>query len=189
MTGRIPRLRPDELDPAQRALHDAVASGPRASGPQHFALTDADGGLLGPFNALLLSPELGGALQAVGAAVRFAADLTPRVREAAILLVAAAEDCAFERHAHEAVGRASGLTDAELAALRAGDLPGGADDDEAAHLRVTRALLHGDVDDALWAGDAARIGARAVFELSTLVGYYRTLALQLRVFRVDVDEP
>jgi 4-carboxymuconolactone decarboxylase len=188
VTARIPRLRPDRLDPAQRALYDTISGGPRATGPQHFALTDADGGLLGPFNALLLSPELGGALQGVGAAVRFAAHLTPRVREAAILLVAAAEDSAFERHAHEAVGRAVGLTDDELGALRAGGLPPGADADEAAHLRVVQALIEGDVDDALWAGDADRIGPRAVFELSTLVGYYRTLALQLRVFRVGADE-
>ena len=30
------------------------------------------------------------------------------------------------------------------------------------------------------------IGGRAAFELTTLVGYYATLALQLRVFRVGL---
>ena len=32
------------------------------------------------------------------------------------------------------------------------------------------------------------VGAEGLFELLTLVGYYLTLALQLRVFRVGVPE-
>lgn len=182
---RIPRLAPDELDPEQRALYDTIATGPRASGPQHFALTDDRGGLNGPFNALLLSPALGQALQGLGAAVRFQTSLSPRIREAAILLVAAAEDSAFERHAHESVGRAAGLSEDEIASLRDGGIPGGSSPHEAAALRITAALLAGDVPDALWDADALQLGAPTVFELSTLVGYYRTLALQLRVFRAD----
>jgi hypothetical protein len=46
-------------------------------------------------------------------------------------------------------------------------------------------LLDGDLDDALWAEASAAIGEQVMFELTTLVGYYSTLALQLRVFRVE----
>ncbi len=49
---------------------------------------------------------------------------------------------------------------------------------------MTQALLRGDGSDEEWEGPAARIGPAAVFELSTLVGYYATLALQLRVFEL-----
>jgi 4-carboxymuconolactone decarboxylase len=34
----------------------------------------------------------------------------------------------------------------------------------------------------------AQLGEDGVFELTTLVGYYATLALQLRVFRVGVTD-
>jgi 4-carboxymuconolactone decarboxylase len=184
---RIPRRRPAELDPEQRRLYDAVTGGPRAGGPQHFALTDPDGGLTGPFNALLLSPALGAALQEVGSAVRFASSLPPRIREAAILLVAAAWDSDYERMAHEAVGRAAGLSEEDLASLSRGELPGSVDDDERAHLEVVRALLRGDLTDEEWDRWTPVVGDRAVFELTTLVGYYATLALQLRAFRVGAE--
>jgi 4-carboxymuconolactone decarboxylase len=44
----------------------------------------------------------------------------------------------------------------------------------------------GDLDDAQYAGAVAQLGEAGVFELTTLVGYYATLALQLRVFRVGL---
>ena len=183
MQGRVQPFEPDALAPAQRELFEAIAGGPRAQGPQHFALTRPDGSLRGPFNAFLLAPELGGALQNLGAAIRYRGALTARAREIAILLVAAHWDSAFEREAHEAVGAASGLTPDELAALRDGD-PTAFAGDEAVVAAVTVQLLAGDLDDELWRIASEAIGAEVVFELTTLVGYYSTLALQLRVFRV-----
>ena len=183
------RTTPAHLTDEQRELYDRILGGPRAAGPQHFSLTATDGSLVGPFDALLLSPSVGAALQDLGAAVRYRTGLTDRVREMAILLVAAHWDSAFERSSHEAVGRAAGLTDDELAVLRAGGAPELPDADEAAAIEVVRALLaRGDLDDDEYARAAERIGDRAVFELSTLIGYYATLALQLRVFRADGEE-
>ena len=182
---RLPSLTPAELEPQQRELYDAITSGPRAQGPQHFALTRPDGALTGPFNGFLLSPSVGGALQELGAALRYRTSLTDRVREIAILMVAAHWDSAFERHAHEAVGRAVGLTGAELEAIREGRHAAYEDAGEQAAARLVRALLDGDVDDRTWAECRETVGARAVFELTAVVGYYATLALQLRVFRAD----
>jgi 4-carboxymuconolactone decarboxylase len=45
-----------------------------------------------------------------------------------------------------------------------------------------------DLDDAQYAVAVAALGERALVELSTLVGYYATLALQLRIFRVDAQQ-
>jgi 4-carboxymuconolactone decarboxylase len=181
---RLPPVTPDAMTPAQRALYADIAEGPRAAGPQHFALTNPDGSLTGPFNALLLAPALGQAVQALGAAVRYETTLTSRERELAILVVAAHWDSAFERDAHEAVGRAAGLHDAEIAAVRAGGIPDLDDAREDACVRLAHAMARSDVDDALWASAAAEVPFEVVFELSTLVGYYALLALQLRVFRV-----
>lgn len=180
------RATPAELTEEQRALYDRITGGPRAAGPQHFALTDAEGRLVGPFDALLLSPEVGTALQEVGAAVRYGSGLTDRVRELAILRVAGHWDCTFERTAHEAIGRAVGLGEPEIAAAGAGTQPDLTDPTESAALAVVEALvLRGDLGDEEYARAVDRLGERAVFELTVLVGYYATLALQLRVFRAD----
>lgn len=188
MSRRLPKLTPSELDEEQRAVREAVTGGPRAAGPQLFRLVDDEGGLEGPFNAFLLQPRLGLALQAVGSAVRYETTLSDRVREIAILVVAVHRDSAFEWHAHEAVGRHVGLTDAELTAIREhryDDLPVA----EQVPARVAHELLDtGDLDDASYAAAAETLGLAQLFELLTLVGYYDTLALQLRVFRVAAPD-
>jgi 4-carboxymuconolactone decarboxylase len=186
---RISKLKPTELDDEQRALYDAIAGGRRAQGPQLFRLADADGRLEGPFNAFLLQPRLGSALQALGAAVRYETALDDRSREIAILVVAAHWRSGFERYAHEAVGRAAGLTDTELAAIRNGrhEMLTGR---EAVVARTAAALAsRGDLDDTEYREAEDHLGPDGLFELLTLVGYYATLALQLRVFRVAAPEP
>ena len=116
--------------------------------------------------------------------MRYDTGLDDRCREIAILVVAAHWRSAFEWYAHEAVGRAAGLTDAELAALREGrhaELAGR----EAVVARTAAALVtRGDLDDAEYGEAVGHLGPAGLFELLTLVGYYATLALQLRVFRV-----
>jgi 4-carboxymuconolactone decarboxylase len=188
MEPRLPILTPAQLDGPARELYDAITTGPRAAGPQLFALTTAEGGLTGPFNAMLYAPRLGAALQELGAAIRYRTRLSDRIREAAILVVAAHWDCAFERHAHEAVGRAAGLTEEEITALRAGLDPGWKDATEQAAYEVTFALVaRQDLTDAGYARATAVLDRTTLVELSTLVGYYTTLALQLRMFRVDIQ--
>ena len=185
---RLPKFEPPALDTEQRSLYDAIAGGRRAQGPQLFRLADADGRLEGPFNAFLLQPRLGSALQALGASVRYDTGLDDRCREIAILVVAAHWRSDFEWHAHEAVGRAAGLGDAELAALREGrhaELAGR----ESVVARTAAALVtRGDLDDAEYGEAVGHLGPAGLFELLTLVGYYATLALQLRVFRVPAPD-
>ncbi|GAA4245276.1 carboxymuconolactone decarboxylase family protein [Dactylosporangium darangshiense] len=181
---RLARVTPEGLDEAQRALYDAIAGGRRAAGGSPFPLTGPDGALNGPFNAMLLQPALGTALQALGGAVRYETALSDRARELAILVVARAQNSAFERSAHEAVGRAAGLSEDELRTLYS--------DDPAERLVVdTAAALaeHEDLTDAEFARARDGLGLPAVFELTTLVGYYATLALQLRVFRAEPETP
>jgi 4-carboxymuconolactone decarboxylase len=178
-----------ELDDEQRELYRAIAEGPRAQGPRQFSLTDDNGALEGPFNAMLLSPPLGNALQALGAAVRYGGLLSDRAREIAILIVAQVWDSTFERYAHEAVARSKGLTDDDLAGLREGTLAAITDPTELAVARTVTALAaRGDLDDDEYAYALDVLGTRVIFELTTLVGYYATLALQLRAFRVPLPD-
>ena len=97
---RIKALTPAELNVEQQALYDSIVTGPRAQGPQLFALQDDEGRLNGPFGLMLHVPGLGSALQELGSAVRYRTAMTARIREIAILTVAAATESEFERYAH-----------------------------------------------------------------------------------------
>ncbi|WP_406481275.1 carboxymuconolactone decarboxylase family protein [Streptomyces sp. NBC_01615] len=189
MTDRLAGMTPDQLTNEQAEVYRAITVGPRAAGPQAFALVDEKGCLRGPFNAMLLSPPVGLRVQAVGAAVRYHSVLSDRVRELAILAVAAHWGSDFEREAHEAVGRACGLTDEEMAAVRAGGLPELADAGEGVALRAATALAaSGALTDEEYDAAVTALGERGLFELTVLVGYYAMLALQLRVFAGERPE-
>jgi 4-carboxymuconolactone decarboxylase len=182
---RLPRLHPPFDNENRQRLYATITSGPRGGSQQPFALVDDVGALAGPFNAMLLQPDLGTALQALGTAIRYQGALPARIRELAILVVAGHWSSAFEQQAHEAAGRRAGLSEAELAAVRAGAEPDLADPGERAAVAMTQTLVRaGDLDDEEYARAVAQLGEAGVFELTTLVGYYATLALQLRVFRV-----
>jgi 4-carboxymuconolactone decarboxylase len=185
---RLAPLSSDTMTPEQVGLYREILSGPRGQGPRAIQLATGAGGLAGPFNAMLYAPEVGHALQELGAAIRFRTKLTPRVREMAILVVAHAWNSAYERFSHEPIGRDAGLAEPEIEALRAGADPGFTDEHERVAYQVVRALTgieaSADLDDQQYAAAAATLGEQALVELSTLVGYYATLALQLRIFRV-----
>lgn len=187
--GRLRPLPPDELDDRQRQIYEAITAGPRASGPQRFSLTNPDGTLTGPFNALLYAASVGQAMQEVGSAIRFATSLTDRARELAILVVAAHWRSEFEQHAHEAIGAAAGLSQALFDALRRNRRPQMDDPQEQLIADLTAALAAGgDLDDDQYARAVDSLGEQAVVELVLLVGYYSALALALRVFRVPVPD-
>ena len=189
MPERLPLLRPDDLTPAQRTLYDKLTTGKRAGGPRAFPLTDEEGRLQGPFNGMLLSPELGDALQQVGATIRYAGTLTARQRELATLTVAAAESSSYEWAAHSHLASTAGLTDPQIEAIRT-DAPLTLDDPtEAAVLTAARELVRtGDLSDATFATTRDALGLTTLYEVITLVGYYRLLALQLRTFGVTAPD-
>ena len=182
---RVPRLRPEQLTDEQRRLYQEVLDGPRGQGLQSFPLTDADGVLTGPFNAMLASPRVGTALQRLGTALRYHADLPDQTRELVILVVAAHLGSDFEWYAHESMARHYGVDDEVIAALRDGRPPSLADQAQRAAYDLAVALLGGeDVPDERYGVMAGALGMSGVFDVSAIVGYYWLLAAQLRLFRV-----
>jgi 4-carboxymuconolactone decarboxylase len=186
VTDRLHRLTPEELDPDQRAVYDGIAGGDRAKGVQHFPVKAEDGSLNGPFGIMLHAPGVSGSLQDLGATIRYRTSLSARVREIAILMVAQAVDSPFEWWAHERVGRAVGLTEDELGALASGSFAA-SDPVEQASADLCRQLLTAKpLDDDTYEALVGRLGVAPVIELTTLVGYYRTLADLMLVFDVGV---
>jgi 4-carboxymuconolactone decarboxylase len=181
---RGPRLTPAALTPEQRALYDEICGGPRASVDRPAGPVDGEGVLTGPFNAMLYSPAVGMPLQRLGAALRYHALLPDVTRELVILAVAAHHDSGYERDAHRRVATRLGVDAAALAAVEAGETPA-AYPSAAAALELARAILSGALpDDTTYARLRSELGEAAIFEISTLVGYYSTLAVQLALFDV-----
>jgi AhpD family alkylhydroperoxidase len=187
--GRLPWFEPAELDDRQRAYYERLLSGPR----DRSALTDAEGRLYGAFNARLLDPPVGTAIQELGAALRFGGELSARAREIVILSVAAAERCDYEWAAHARVARRTGLTEDELVGLRDGAGVPSFSPQEQAVLAAARALIAGrDLSDQQFAAAETQIGLAPLFDVISLVGHYQHTAMALRVWRTpprDGDQP
>jgi len=185
---RIGKLRPESLDPAQRDLYHSILHGPRGGRTNPVRLVDDDGCLEGPFNAFLLQPSVGNALQMLGATLRYDSTLPDRWREIAILVVAVHRASDFERYAHEPVARTLGVTAEQLMGIRTGHY-GTLDDHEKVLVHAVREMLDDeDLSDSTFAELRSLLGDPQILELTALVGYYSLLALQLRVFRTPMPQ-
>lgn len=182
--GRLHWYEPHELDAEQRALYDRIVARPRLQGEKAPPLIDDAGRLLGPLNAMLLNPAVGGALLELGTRVRFSTRFTPRVRQIAILSVAGQRRSGFEWRAHERVGRKEGLTEDELTALRTGGTAPTFDAEDTLVRELVGKLLHDrGLDDATFARAIAAIGEEKLMDLVSIVNYYDAVALSLSVWQ------
>ncbi len=180
---RLRPLSPSTLAEDQLVAYTEIAEGPRSKGKQRQSLTDDVGALVGPFNAMMLSPVVGGALGRVGEVLRFASVLTDRERELAVLRVARHWGSAFEWSAHVKLAAVAGVTADEIAAIESGSSPALDDRRESCVVALAQQLVGTwNTGDAVYREAVATLGHRAVFEVVTLVGHYSHLALHLRVF-------
>ena len=185
--GRLPWPTPGSLGSRARAVHDAITGGPRASGPRLFSVATDDGRLEGPFNAMLTAPEVGLALQELGARIRYGSTLSDRVREIAILVVAAHHRSDYEWYAHEAMGRAVGLSEDEISALQHQDTAISFDVAEATTIDLVRSLLTNRlVHDTTMTRAIESLGIERITELVVLVGYYELLDLLMRTWETPL---
>ena len=186
---RLDLIAPADLDPAQRALYEAITGGPRASQAGTVPIVDESGRLLGPFAVMLLAPEVGNAMQQVGAKIRFSRALTGRERELAILAVAGELRSGFERLAHEPAALKLGLSQAQVNSVLSGQVPDGLSSDEALICGLARVMTaERNLNDQDYEAGLAALGQERLAELTWLVGYYSALALSLAVFRPFLPE-
>jgi len=183
-----PRFRPparEELSERQQEFYRLYTTGPRASASAVFRLSDEEGNLMGPPAAWILAPEIGLALERFGYQMRYGIHVSDKAREAAILAVGYELRSPFELYAHERAGRAAGWTDEDLAAIAARRMPEGADEQVRTVLTVAWTLLErGTLSEEEYAQAEGVLGVEHLFEIVTLVGYYRMVAMQLAVFRI-----
>ncbi len=171
---RLPNLRPDQLSPEQKAIEDAIASGPR-------------GNSTGPFQAWLRSPALADRLQKVGEYVRFQTSLPKPLNEFAILIAGRYWNSAFEWAYHYPLAIKGGVKASVLGDLSSGRDPAGMSDDEALVYAFSTELRRDKaVSDATYAKALSRFGERGVVDLVAVNGYYDIVCMTLNVAQVPV---
>src|SRR6476646_4737739 len=119
---RLALVEETRMTEAQRALLDAIRSGPRGA-----SVTPR-----GPFAVWMHAPELGHFAQALGGYSRYKTALAPRLSEFAILCTARLWRAQFEWFAHEPVALKAGVNLKTVQDLRAGRKPIRAPKDERA---------------------------------------------------------
>ena len=194
----VPRLGPqtfDTLDDKQRVLWDNITTGPRGNPErEHGGLAGADGALIGPFNALFLSPEVGDAVQKLGAAIRYGTSLPSDLLEVAICTMGGHWRANFEFWAHARLAVNAGVSSDAINAIRDGGDPDFDDERQQAVYQFGRELIeHQRVSDETYEALTGMIGESGVFEVASVMGYYALVSIGLNTFNVGmppgVDAP
>lgn len=174
--GRLTTLELDQMTPEQRAVADAITSGPR-------------GGIRGPFNAWLRSPELASHGQQLGAYCRYGSSLPPNLSELAIILTGKHWTSQYEFHAHARLALAAGVPEAAVEAIRTGGMPKFEDDrEQLVYDFVTEYLRTHRVSGAMYQRALDLIGERGILDVVAIVGYYGLVSMTLNVFEVDLPD-
>ena len=178
---RIPYVRRDELGPEGQQLWDSIVSG------RGNAVLTADGGLAGPFNALVTAPDAGRRLSALGATLRFGTSIERRLSEIAIITVGARWQAEFEWWAHAPMAREHGVAGPVVDAIGRGEDPPFEADDERAVYTVARQLsAAGRVDQEAYYAAHRLLGDAGMVELVSLCGYYTLISFLLNAFAVPL---
>ena len=193
--GRLAPVTFDDLNDEQRVLWENITTGPRGNPDRpHGGLAGEDGALIGPFNALFQSPQVGDAVQQLGAALRYGTSLPGDLLEVAILTVGGEWRANFEFWAHARLGAAAGVPEAAIEAIRDGETPQFDDPRQETVYAFGRELIETKrVSDARYAALKELVGERGVFEVASVMGYYALVSIALNTFDVGmppgVDAP
>jgi 4-carboxymuconolactone decarboxylase len=184
--GRLPLADTATLTPAQHELYDQlIGSWVVFTDKLGIRSTTEDGRLIGPFNALLLHPEVAAKLLEFQAAESTSTSLSPSVREVVIIVLGAVYGADYELYAHTSVARTTGLADNHVVALCGGDIPEGLGEHEKLAARLTHALAtRHHIDDELYQEAESAFGAKGLFDIAAVMGVYHAVCTLLTLFEV-----
>jgi 4-carboxymuconolactone decarboxylase len=171
---RLALVEESRMNDAQRALADAIRSGPRGKiSPR------------GPFAAWMHAPDFGQYAQALGGHCRYKTSLSPRQSEFAILCTARLWRAQYEWFAHEPMALKAGVKEKTIKDLRAGRKPASAPKDERAIYDFIQELYKTRrVGDRNYKRVQTVLGDQGTVELVGILGYYVLISMTLNVFRM-----
>ena len=169
MENRMPPMDLGRMNEAQRKAAEALIAGPRKA-------------VVGPFIALLRSPDLLDRMQRVGEYLRFHNAIPQRLVELAILITARHVDNAFEWILHQPLAVKEGIKREAIDAINAGRRPEGMDEEEAAVHDFVRELLKTSfVSDAAYKRVVSLFGEQGAVDLTGTVGYFVAVCYVMNV--------
>jgi 4-carboxymuconolactone decarboxylase len=173
------RFRPltyDKLTPEQKTMVEHLFAGER-------------GGMNGPFNVTLRSPEMGDLAQKLGAQLRFHSSLSNRLNEMAILMTARFWNAQYEWFAHKKNALTAGLSPAVIDAIATGKRPSPMQADEEAVYNFGDELLRTrEVRDAAFKAVVDKFGERGAVDLTGVMGYYCFVSMMLNIDRYPLPD-
>src|SRR4249920_1977545 len=119
---RLPLRTREALDEDGQEVWDSITA-------TRGSIVTGDGGLMGPFNAWVTAPGIGGRLAELGAALRFQSSIERRLLEVAIITVGAHWKAEFEWWAHSRMALQYGVSPETVKAIAAGTTPDLPDDE------------------------------------------------------------
>ena len=174
---RLAAIPEERYSPEQRALIDAIRSGPRGKSTQ----------VRGPFAVMLHAPAYGQLAQQLGGYCRLGTSVPPRLSEFAILTTGSIWRAQYEWFAHAPMAERAGVKPATIRALHAGRPPTSAPKDERAIYDFIKELYKTRrVRDRTYARVHAFLGDRGMIELVGILGYYVIVSMTLNVFRMPL---
>ena len=178
---RLPYLPKDSVDERGKALWDSLAA-TRGAG-----LVNAEGGLIGPFNAWVTAPEVGTRVADLGGVLRFGTSIDRRPLELAIITIGARWHAEFEWWAHSRMAREHGVPDHVIDAIARGEVPTFDDDaDRVVHAVAAQLGARGRIDAETYAAAQRALGDAGMVELVALCGYYTLVSFTLNAFDVPL---
>lgn len=142
---------------------------------------------LNVFRMLLQAPTCMRGFMLLGGSILRQQQLDARLRELAILRVAALSGAPYEWTQHVPIARACGASESEVAAMERGEIDG-LDPQARAVIRFTEECLRDvRVSDPTFAELRRHLDEREVAELVLAVGYYMLVARWLETLGVDLE--
>ena len=176
MADRFPQVVYEGLNPAQKRVADEI-------------LRVSSGGLGGPYNALLRSPDMADRVMRLADYLRFKTSMPLRLNEMAILIQARLWTSQYEWWAHYPLALKAGLSEAVAAHLKEGRRPPAMQPDEAVVFDFCVELSRNRaVSEATFARAKALLGEQQIIDLVALNGFYALVSMVLNVAEAPIPK-
>ncbi len=183
---RLNPIPPKNLSSEQHHLFKSIQEGIETH-LQGFISKRADGALIGPFNPMLHFPQFGTAVWDFIMALSEHSTLPKSAHEVAILVVGARYSSRYELYAHQHVAARSGLSEAKIATIVAGERPIDLNHEEGVAYDVASKLSRGgQLPEASYQASMSAFGDRGTAELIYLIGCYCLVSVILNAYDISV---
>mmetsp|Transcript_31930 Transcript_31930/g.81001 ORF Transcript_31930/g.81001 Transcript_31930/m.81001 type:complete len:251 (-) Transcript_31930:206-958(-) len=156
-----------------------------------FSVKNPDGSLVGPWNAMVSSPLIGGLVERMGSFCRHKTTCPMDLIEIGILVVGLEWKSQFEWYAHEKLALKAGVTEDAIGCILRGvpasDASGFTDSQRAVYAYANEFHATKRVSDATHQAALAAVGSeQGLIDLVFTMGFYHQICMTLNAFNVPL---